>query len=229
MAVENNAETGRRLGGVTGKGFVPGQSGNPGGRPRALARMVREAVGEGADLIEFMAAVLKGDAKRLGVRVVSLRDRIHAAEWLTDRGYGKTIPVVDLPQEVPTPSANDVMRAIVDAMPPALSEQIRRELDAQFYAKIDAECAQAVAAARSQWPPPPIDIRDFVDMHRAECLTIPGVRGVTLSDSFDIILEVDAEVPDERLTWIDREVTRLLDHRILVKRRSLDLQPNGDR
>jgi hypothetical protein len=32
--VQNNAKTtGKRPGGITGKGFVPGQSGNPGGRP----------------------------------------------------------------------------------------------------------------------------------------------------------------------------------------------------
>ncbi len=97
--------------------------------------MVREAVGEGADLIEFMTAVLKGDAKRLGVRAVSLRDRLQAVEWLADRGYGKTVAVVDLPQEVPTPSAKDVIMAIADAMPPALRDQIGRELDAQFQAK----------------------------------------------------------------------------------------------
>lgn len=32
--VENNAETTKKPGGVTGKGFMPGQSGNPGGRPK---------------------------------------------------------------------------------------------------------------------------------------------------------------------------------------------------
>lgn len=60
-------------------------------------------------------------------------------------------------------------------------------------------------------------------MHRAECLAIPGVRDVTLSDSYDIILEIDAEVPDEKLTWKEREGGRLLGGRILVKRRSRDL------
>ncbi len=33
--VQNNAEsTGKQIGGITGKGFLPGQSGNPGGRPK---------------------------------------------------------------------------------------------------------------------------------------------------------------------------------------------------
>ena len=34
-SVENNKENnGKKLGGITGKGFMPGQSGNPGGRPK---------------------------------------------------------------------------------------------------------------------------------------------------------------------------------------------------
>jgi N-acetylglutamate synthase-like GNAT family acetyltransferase len=123
--------------------------------------MVRQAVRDGDDLIEFMTAVLKGDAKGLGVRTVPLGYRMKAAEWFADRGFGKTVPVVDLPVEVPTPSAYDVANAIADAMPPALREQIARELDAQFYAKIDAEVAKAEAEMWAKMPPPPIDIRDL--------------------------------------------------------------------
>lgn len=32
--VENNKKTTKKLGGCTGKGFMPGKSGNPGGRPK---------------------------------------------------------------------------------------------------------------------------------------------------------------------------------------------------
>ena len=34
LSVENNETTTKQLGGITGKGFMPGQSGNPGGRPK---------------------------------------------------------------------------------------------------------------------------------------------------------------------------------------------------
>lgn len=34
MTVGNNGETTKKLGGVTGKGFMPGVSGNPSGRPK---------------------------------------------------------------------------------------------------------------------------------------------------------------------------------------------------
>jgi hypothetical protein len=39
--VQDTART-TREGGVTGRGFMPGQSGNPGGRPKGLGRRVRE-------------------------------------------------------------------------------------------------------------------------------------------------------------------------------------------
>jgi hypothetical protein len=49
--VKNN---GRTTGGVTGKGFMPGQSGNPRGRPKGLAKATRELVGEdGMALVEL--------------------------------------------------------------------------------------------------------------------------------------------------------------------------------
>lgn len=35
----------KALGGITGNGFKPGQSGNPGGRPKGLARTVRDVCG----------------------------------------------------------------------------------------------------------------------------------------------------------------------------------------
>lgn len=47
--VQNNAETTeKKLGGCTGKGFMPGQSGNPGGRPKRpwLTEVVEEMLEE---------------------------------------------------------------------------------------------------------------------------------------------------------------------------------------
>ena len=54
----------------TGKPFAPGHDPrrNAGGRPRGLAAQVRQAVGDGEDLVDFMAAVLNGDTKRLRVK-----------------------------------------------------------------------------------------------------------------------------------------------------------------
>jgi Family of unknown function (DUF5681) len=52
-------------GGVTGRGFQPGQSGNPGGKPKGLSRRVRELVGDdGHAIAEFMLDVMNDETAR---------------------------------------------------------------------------------------------------------------------------------------------------------------------
>ena len=47
----------RRLGGVTGYGFVPGRSGNPAGRPKGIEALARERTAEAiAALVEHSVA-----------------------------------------------------------------------------------------------------------------------------------------------------------------------------
>ncbi len=95
MGVQSNgaATRGRGSGGASGNGFKPGQSGNPGGRPKGLAAAIRETV-HAEDLRSYYEAIWRFDKaalKRLGIplRSVTLRDRNDAGAWLTDRGYGK--------------------------------------------------------------------------------------------------------------------------------------------
>jgi hypothetical protein len=86
--VQSRPET-TQIGGVTGKGFAPGVSGNPGGRPRGLSRRVRELVGENGDAIaEYMLEVMNDERARTA-------DRIEAGKWLADRGFGKAPLVID--------------------------------------------------------------------------------------------------------------------------------------
>lgn len=78
--------------------FKPGNNANPGGRPKGLARAVRD-VAPPDKLASFFVAIflastdeeLLTDELRaiLGTSKVTLRDRIAAGEWLTERGYGK--------------------------------------------------------------------------------------------------------------------------------------------
>jgi hypothetical protein len=89
-SVENNVGT-ARVGGITGRGFRPGMSGNPGGRPRGLRRQVRDLVGEGGEAItEFMFSVMVDESQRIS-------QRMDAAKWLADRGFGRASDV-----ELPT-------------------------------------------------------------------------------------------------------------------------------
>jgi Family of unknown function (DUF5681) len=88
--VQNN---GRTTGGVTGKGFMPGQSGNPRGRPKGLAKATREQVGEdGMPLVELWWDIARDETRRD-------RDRLEATKLLADRGWGKAAAYE--PQEDP--------------------------------------------------------------------------------------------------------------------------------
>jgi hypothetical protein len=67
-----------------GRPFPPGVSGNPGGRPRGLVSAIRSETRDGAELVQFMLSVLRGE-----IGGATLRDRVAAASWLADHGFGR--------------------------------------------------------------------------------------------------------------------------------------------
>ena len=69
----------QKSGGVTGKGWVKGQSGNPGGRPKGIGKLARE---HGDKALDVLVAALADDDGRV---------RIAAAREILDRGYGKPV------------------------------------------------------------------------------------------------------------------------------------------
>lgn len=85
---ENRDETAAPLA-LRGRPFLPGNSANPGGRPKGLASLVREQTKDGQELVRFMLGVLRG-------RKTPLRLRMEAAAWLADRGFGKALQQLEV-------------------------------------------------------------------------------------------------------------------------------------
>jgi hypothetical protein len=92
----------KQLGGVTGRGFLPGQSGNPNGRPRtrgllsALRAKVAEIGPDGRPLEERLVAVLIEEA-------LKGKHRLAAVELIFDRLEGRArqqIEVADITKEL---------------------------------------------------------------------------------------------------------------------------------
>lgn len=157
MTVQDNAKT-TGLGGVTGRGFRPGQSGNPGGRPKGLAALAREAVGGGHDLVAFYLAVFKGDTKALRTRKVTMRDRLQAGEWLAERGFGKAPIVVGIPEDdEPHVDFNDALTTWARSLPPDLRTALGAHMDREFEAGIESDIAvvdeQIKATMPEGWSP----------------------------------------------------------------------------
>lgn len=64
--------------------WKPGQSGNPGGRPKGLASYIRESTLDGRELADFLMEVMRGQTMYSKVT-----DRLKACEMLMDRAFGK--------------------------------------------------------------------------------------------------------------------------------------------
>ena len=77
--------------------FQPGQSGNPGGRPKlgvALAEKVRKATKDGNNLIRLLVEIADGGQE------AKISDRLAAADMLLSRGWGKSVSQVEVTADV---------------------------------------------------------------------------------------------------------------------------------
>jgi hypothetical protein len=118
-----------------------------------LARLVREAVGDGTDLVVFMSAVLKGDAKALGLHEMTLRDRMQAAQWLAEQGWGKA-PLVadaDLPEE-PKVDFDEAFRAWAQSLPPDFAQSSKRLHVRPVYRSVEARIAEVERQVAARMP-----------------------------------------------------------------------------
>jgi hypothetical protein len=77
-----------------------GVSGNPGGRPKAhtkFAEMARDATKSGADLVAFAVSVWQGLEDGMDTAAC----RMWAHDWLTERGFGRPQPEIEIAGEDP--------------------------------------------------------------------------------------------------------------------------------
>ena len=81
---ENRNETGTHRLAIAGEGtrFKPGQSGNPSGRPKGIAKAFREALADPTEAALGLLELARDERVRPA-------DRISAWNALLDRGYGK--------------------------------------------------------------------------------------------------------------------------------------------
>ena len=77
---------------TTGR-FVPGQSGNPDGRPAGFHNYIQERTADGSELTDFVLSVFRDEN-------ASNKERMDAARWLADRGFGK--PTVNADAQAPS-------------------------------------------------------------------------------------------------------------------------------
>jgi hypothetical protein len=75
--------TPKQRGGITGKGFLPGVSGNPSGRPKGERRLLMELYGEDGEKLFRELDRLKQDAK------TPVRWKIEINQFLVERLHGR--------------------------------------------------------------------------------------------------------------------------------------------
>jgi hypothetical protein len=85
LLATDDQHAGPRPGGVTGRGWTPGRSGNPAGRPPAPVDIAALAREHGPKCIEVAAALLEDPDPRI---------RLAALVALLDRGFGRPVQAI---------------------------------------------------------------------------------------------------------------------------------------
>jgi hypothetical protein len=93
----------KQIGGVTGRGFLPGQSGNPGGRPRSERKLLERMFGEAGETLYRELETLLGD------RTTPKKLRADIAMFLIERLHGKA------PQHIDVEAGSDLVSLVLAA------------------------------------------------------------------------------------------------------------------
>lgn len=103
--------------------FPPGVSGNPGGRPKGLARRTREQVGNDGDkLITLWLGIMEDTQEET-------KDRLAASRLLAERGWGKPPTFVPIEDDDPLGLAERRADEIAHDFDVALDELARKRAE----------------------------------------------------------------------------------------------------
>jgi hypothetical protein len=99
-----------------------------------LATMIRRTSGEGAELAAFYFAVLRGEAIPLPglgrTQRPTLDQRLTAAQWLGDRGWGRAREIIQLAGEATAEERLAILKRLTEAERETLRTILTRALDA---------------------------------------------------------------------------------------------------
>ncbi|HJY45278.1 MAG TPA: hypothetical protein VJ301_11700 [Propionibacteriaceae bacterium] len=98
-----------------------------------MARIIRETSGYGAELAGFFFRIMRGEAIPLKNRrmphVPTLDQRINAAAWLADRGWGKAKETIELTGEASPQERVEILRRLSEDERAQLRALLSRALE----------------------------------------------------------------------------------------------------
>jgi hypothetical protein len=139
--------------------FRPGQSGNPLGQAangHAMAKFIRETSGFGVELATFHFRILRGERIQLRDRerphTPTLQQRMDAAAWLANRGWGLAKETIELTSEATPAQRLELLKRLSDSERDLLRSLLARALERESASNASAT---APGAALGPAPEPP--------------------------------------------------------------------------
>ncbi len=120
---EDSTTSSRQLGGITGKGFMPGQSGNPSGRPKRkpltdayMAILGKTIPPEVARKLDLPESATYAEVIAMSLAREAVKGKVNAAAEMADRVEGKVTQPISGPDEGPIVHEIRGMKAVRDAL-----------------------------------------------------------------------------------------------------------------